>query len=152
MSYARNFVIYLWLALASAFVRNIGLSDGLAAIFGSVFLMFMSLVLLGVTLLYFILRPWLRSKTAVEPSLSFLKLRRTLRFVPVIPTVLFFLFTYNTEYGDYVKTYRDMNPTGSDHFLDSLGSTLSLTFVFYALFELILFTLLWQKRKEQVVS
>jgi len=152
MSHARNFIIFLWLALAASFIRNIGLSDGLSAIFSSAFLIFIGLVLVGITFLYLMLRQWLKVKTAVEPTPSFVKFRKILRFVPVIPTILFFVFAYNTEYGDYVKMYRDMNPTPMERFLDSLGSTLNLTFIFYALFELILFTLLWRKRKEQAVS
>jgi|GEM_PF-2013199 len=152
MSFARNVVIYLWLALAAAFIRNVGLSDGVAAIFGSVFLTFMGFVLVAITLLYFILRQWLKAKTTIEPSPNFIKFRKTLRFVPVIPTILFFIFSYSTEYGDYTKMYRDMNPTEMERLLDALGSTLSLTFVFYAIFELILLSLLWKKRKEQAVT
>jgi len=49
----------------------------------------------------------------------------------------------------YIYWLCIMNPTRMEHFLDSLGSTLSLTFVFYAIFELILLSLFWRKRKEQ---
>ena len=152
MSHARNIVLFLWLALAASFIRNIGLSDGFAAIFSSVVLMLLGLVLMGITLLYLMLRRWLQAKTSVEPSSRFVKWRRTLRFLPVIPAVLFFIFVYNTEYGDYVLMYRDMNPTRLEHLLDSLGITLNLTFICYAVIELFLFLLLWQKRKQQAAS
>ncbi|RIX52073.1 hypothetical protein D3P08_13930 [Paenibacillus nanensis] len=152
MNHARNIVIFLWLALIASFVRNIGLSDGFFAIFNSVFLLFIGFVLLGVTVLYFALRKWLRAKTAAEPSRNFLKFRKVLRCIPVIPAILLFVFNYYKEYGDYVKMYRDMSPTRAEHFMDALGGTLDLTFVIYAAFELLLFALLWQKRKGQAAA
>jgi len=149
MNHARNFVIFLWLALLASFVRNIGLSDGFAAVFTSFFLLFIAFVLLGVTVLYFSFKGWLKTNTSVEPSAGFLRMRTILRLVPIVPTILFFLFSYNTEYGDYSKTYRDMNPTGTERLMDALGGTLNLTFVFYAIFELMLLVSLWKAKKSQ---
>lgn len=152
MQHARNVVFFLWLAVAASFIRNFGLSDGFAALFGSVFLLFLCVILLGITLLYFLLRPWLKCKTAVEPSPNFIKFRRMLRIIPILPAILLFLFSYNTEYGQYVKTYRDINPSRTERVMDAVGSTLNITFFIYAALEMLLFAWLWKKQQEQAVA
>jgi len=45
--------------------------------------------------------------------------------------------------------YRDMNPTGTERFMDALGSTLNLTFIFYTIFELLLLVLLWKAKNHR---
>lgn len=126
-----------------------GLYDGFMAIFGSVYLLFWSAILVGVTILYVGLRPWLKRKTAAVPSPRFRRGRTILRLVPVLPTIAFFLFAYNNDYGSYTMRSRDYNPTALEHVMDALGNTLNLAFIFYAIFEFLLLALLWQARKAQ---
>ncbi|TYP73218.1 hypothetical protein [Paenibacillus methanolicus] len=149
MNHARNFVLFLWVALGWAFVRNIGLYDGFRAIFGSVYLLTYGVILAGISILYLILRSWIKRNTAIEPSPKFRKGRAIARWVPVLPTIAFFMFAYTNDYGPYTLRTRDFNPASLERLMDALGNTLNLTFLFYAIIEFLLMALLWQARKER---